>query len=157
MLSTYNEQRASNTTKARPYTKKTVNGGHLEDIHHTPQPANESAVLFKCSTHPPTLMTGRDGSGWEPTAYRTHPLGEIAQHGAQMIGHEVTIAGFALLAGWTVDLVYAGLERDPITTMTQATAETLGPIAQIGGGLLALLLLIHTWQLWLAPRLKTPE
>jgi len=67
----------------------------LEDIHHTPRPAKGSAVLFKCFTHPPTLMTGRDGSGWEPTYYRTHTLGEIAQHGAQMVGHEVTIAGFA--------------------------------------------------------------
>ena len=40
-------------------------------------------------------MTGRDGRGWEPTHYRTHTLGEVRDLGAQMIGHEVTVAGYA--------------------------------------------------------------
>ena len=40
-------------------------------------------------------MTGRDGRDWEPTHYRTHTLGEVRDLGAQMIGHEVTVAGYA--------------------------------------------------------------
>ena len=40
-------------------------------------------------------MTGRDGREWEPTHYRTHTLGEVRDLGAQMIGHEVTVAGYA--------------------------------------------------------------
>ena len=40
-------------------------------------------------------MTGRDGRDWEPTHYRTHTLGEVRDQGAQMIGHEVTVAGYA--------------------------------------------------------------
>ena len=40
-------------------------------------------------------MTGRDGSGWHPTAYRTHTLGEVARSGADLVGSNVTIAGHA--------------------------------------------------------------
>ena len=40
-------------------------------------------------------MTGRDGRDWEATHYRTHTLGEVRDLGAQMIGHEVTVAGYA--------------------------------------------------------------
>jgi len=40
-------------------------------------------------------MPGRDGSDWQPTHYRTHTLGEVRDNGAQMIGHEVTVAGYA--------------------------------------------------------------
>ena len=40
-------------------------------------------------------MTGRDGRDWEATHYRTHTLGEVRDQGAQMIGHEVTVAGYA--------------------------------------------------------------
>ena len=40
-------------------------------------------------------MTGRDGRDWQPTHYRTHTLGEVRDQGAQMIGHEVTVAGYA--------------------------------------------------------------
>ena len=31
---------------------------------------------------------------WVPTAYRTHTLGQIQQQGADLIGQEVTVAGF---------------------------------------------------------------
>ena len=40
-------------------------------------------------------MTVRDGRDWEATHYRTHTLGEVLDLGAQMIGHEVTVAGYA--------------------------------------------------------------
>jgi len=40
-------------------------------------------------------MTGRDGSDWQPTHYRTHTLGEIRDGGADLIGTEVTVAGYA--------------------------------------------------------------
>ncbi len=40
-------------------------------------------------------MSGRDGSDWQPTHYRTHTLGEVRDNGSQMIGHEVTVAGYA--------------------------------------------------------------
>jgi aspartyl-tRNA synthetase len=40
-------------------------------------------------------MTGRDGRDWQPTQYRTHTLGEVRDLGAQMIGHEVTVSGYA--------------------------------------------------------------
>ena len=31
---------------------------------------------------------------WHPTAYRTHTLSEIQQNGAELVGQEVTVAGF---------------------------------------------------------------
>ena len=31
---------------------------------------------------------------WHPTAYRTHTLAEIQQKGADLVGQEVTVAGF---------------------------------------------------------------
>ena len=37
----------------------------------------------------------RDSSGWMPTAYRSHTIGEVASSGAEMIGEEVTISGYA--------------------------------------------------------------
>lgn len=37
----------------------------------------------------------RDSSGWMPTAYRSHTIGEVASGGAEMIGEEVTISGYA--------------------------------------------------------------
>jgi len=40
-------------------------------------------------------MTGRDGSAWEATSYRTHTLGEIARGGEVLIDSEVTVAGYA--------------------------------------------------------------
>lgn len=40
-------------------------------------------------------MTGRDGSQWHPTAYRTHTLGDIATNGANLVDSEVTVSGYA--------------------------------------------------------------
>ncbi len=37
----------------------------------------------------------RDSSGWRPTAYRSHTIGQVVSNGADMIGSEVTIAGYA--------------------------------------------------------------
>lgn len=37
----------------------------------------------------------RDSSDWEPTAYRTHTIGQVVSNGAKIIGKEVTIAGYA--------------------------------------------------------------
>jgi len=43
----------------------------------------------------PHIMTGRDGSAWQPTAYRTHTLGQIAGNGADYLDSSVTVAGYA--------------------------------------------------------------
>ena len=40
-------------------------------------------------------MTGRDPTGWKPTAFRTHTLAEISSSGADLVGQVVTIAGYA--------------------------------------------------------------
>ena len=40
-------------------------------------------------------MTGRDPTGWKPTAFRTHTLAEISVNGANLVGDTVTIAGHA--------------------------------------------------------------
>ena len=37
----------------------------------------------------------RDSRGWRPTAYRSHTIGQVVSNGADMIGSEVTIAGYA--------------------------------------------------------------
>ena len=37
----------------------------------------------------------RGSSEWRPTAYRSHTIGEVASNGADMIGSEVTVAGYA--------------------------------------------------------------
>ncbi len=37
----------------------------------------------------------RDSSGWRPTAYRSHTIGQVVSDGADMIGSEVTVAGYA--------------------------------------------------------------
>jgi len=37
----------------------------------------------------------RDSSGWKPTAYRSHTIGDVTSGGADMIGDEVTISGYA--------------------------------------------------------------
>ena len=37
----------------------------------------------------------RDSSGWKPTAYRSHTIGDVASDGAGMLGEEVTISGYA--------------------------------------------------------------
>ena len=37
----------------------------------------------------------RDSSGWRPTAYRSHTIGQVVPNGADMIGSEVTVAGYA--------------------------------------------------------------
>ena len=37
----------------------------------------------------------RDSSEWHPTAFRTHTIGQIVANGADMIGQEVSIAGYA--------------------------------------------------------------
>ena len=37
----------------------------------------------------------RDSSGWRPTAYRSHTIGQVVASGADMVGSEVTVAGYA--------------------------------------------------------------
>ena len=37
----------------------------------------------------------RDSSGWRPTAYRSHTIGQVVSNGADMVGSEVTVAGYA--------------------------------------------------------------
>ena len=37
----------------------------------------------------------RDSSGWKPTAYRSHTIGDVTSGGADMIGDNVTISGYA--------------------------------------------------------------
>jgi aspartyl-tRNA synthetase len=37
----------------------------------------------------------RGSSGWEPTAYRSHTIGQVVADGADMIGSEVTVSGYA--------------------------------------------------------------
>ena len=37
----------------------------------------------------------RDSSGWRPTAYRSHTIGQVVANGADMVGSEVTVAGYA--------------------------------------------------------------
>ncbi len=37
----------------------------------------------------------RDSSGWRPTAYRSHTIGQVVSNGADIIGSEVTVAGYA--------------------------------------------------------------
>jgi len=66
-------------------------------VYHENAPSypDYASARLKDYGRPATHMTGRDGSDWHPTAFRTHTLGEVATHGAQMIGHEVTVCGFA--------------------------------------------------------------
>ena len=37
----------------------------------------------------------RDSNEWRPTAYRSHTIGEVVSNGADMVGSEVTVAGYA--------------------------------------------------------------
>ena len=37
----------------------------------------------------------RDSSEWRPTAYRSHTIGQVVANGADMVGSEVTVAGYA--------------------------------------------------------------
>ena len=37
----------------------------------------------------------RDSTNWEPTAYRTHTIGQVVAAGESLVGSEVTIAGYA--------------------------------------------------------------
>ena len=37
----------------------------------------------------------RDSTNWEPTAYRTHTIGQVVKAGESLVGSEVTIAGYA--------------------------------------------------------------
>ena len=50
-------------------------------------------IPFKTPSRHERVM--RDSSGWMPTAYRSHTIGEVASGGAEMIGEEVTISGYA--------------------------------------------------------------
>jgi len=50
-------------------------------------------IPFKTPSRHERVM--RDSSGWMPTAYRSHTIGEVASSGAEMIGEEVTISGYA--------------------------------------------------------------
>ena len=37
----------------------------------------------------------RDSSGWHPTAFRSHTIGQVVSAGADLVGEEVSIAGYA--------------------------------------------------------------
>ena len=37
----------------------------------------------------------RDSSGWKSTAYRSHTIGQVVVNGAEMVGSEVTVSGYA--------------------------------------------------------------
>ena len=37
----------------------------------------------------------RDSSDWHPTAFRTHTIGQVVSNGADMIGEQVSVAGYA--------------------------------------------------------------
>jgi aspartyl-tRNA synthetase len=37
----------------------------------------------------------RDSSNWKPTSYRTHTIGQVVENGGDLVGSEVTIAGYA--------------------------------------------------------------
>ena len=37
----------------------------------------------------------RDSSEWKPTSYRTHTIGQVVDNGADLIGKEVSVAGYA--------------------------------------------------------------
>ena len=50
-------------------------------------------IPFKTPSRHERVM--RDSSGWMPTAYRSHTIGEVVSGGAEMIGEEVTISGYA--------------------------------------------------------------
>jgi len=43
----------------------------------------------------PTGLDMRNSSNWEPTAYRTHTIGQIVGLGEGLVGKQVTIAGYA--------------------------------------------------------------
>ncbi|HIM64682.1 MAG TPA: aspartate--tRNA(Asn) ligase [Candidatus Poseidoniales archaeon] len=52
-----------------------------------------SPIPFKTPTRHERGM--RDSSGWRPTAYRSHTIGQVVASGADMVGSEVTVAGYA--------------------------------------------------------------
>ena len=37
----------------------------------------------------------RDSTNWEPTAYRTHTIGQVVEAGESLVDSEVTVAGYA--------------------------------------------------------------
>ncbi len=37
----------------------------------------------------------RDSSGWRPTAYRSHTIGQVVANGVDLVGSDVTVAGYA--------------------------------------------------------------
>ena len=37
----------------------------------------------------------RDSSEWFPTAYRSHTFGHVVANGGDMVGSQVTLAGYA--------------------------------------------------------------
>ncbi len=39
--------------------------------------------------------TMRDSSAWKATAYRSHTIGQVVANGADMVGSEITVAGYA--------------------------------------------------------------
>ena len=50
-------------------------------------------IPFKTPSRHERVM--RDSSGWKPTAYRSHTIGDVTSGGAGMLGEEVTISGYA--------------------------------------------------------------
>ena len=54
---------------------------------------------------------------WHPTTYRTHTLGDIQRKGAELVGQEVTVAGFLHASRGKGAICFADL-RDG-TGMTQ--------------------------------------
>lgn len=57
-----------------------------------------------------------------------------------------SIAGFALVCGWLVNLLYPGFGLDPRQVAAAGAAEALGPLSRIGGAVLLALLVVHAVQ-----------
>ena len=49
------------------------------------------------TVHNPNAVsrTMRDSSAWKATAYRSHTIGQVVANGADMVGSEITVAGYA--------------------------------------------------------------
>jgi uncharacterized protein len=121
--------------------------------------------MYVCATASTPIAAALMAKGLEPGAALVFLLAGPATNvatiavlrgllgGRTLVVYLASIAGFALLAGWIIDLVYSALGQDPSGTLSELSGEVLGPAAHIGGGLLALLLAFHAWRLWIAPRL----
>ena len=63
---------------------------------------------------------------WHPTAYRTHTLGQIQREGADLVGQEVTVAGFLHASRGKGAICFADLRDGTGMTQVFGKADTLG-------------------------------